>query len=108
MSEYQKPTTKHSRDFGPEGDQPEYCNRCERDLRFFSRDWCRICIPENARSKIFQVRLPLHTLNLIKAKHGNVSAYLRGLIAKDLGPEALPEAALKRPGSRRLQVNTDL
>jgi hypothetical protein len=52
--------------------------------------------------------LPLHTLELIKQKHKNVSAYLRGLILKDLGPDALPEAALKRPGGRRLKVNTDL
>ena len=115
MSECHKKKTKSTWDFGPEGDFPKYCERCDRDLRFFSRPAgpqglrrCRTCIPEAARSKIFQVRLPLQTLAVIKQKHGNVSAYLRGLILKDLGPEAMPEAALKRPNHGRLKVNTNL
>ena len=108
MSECHKKKIQSTRDFGPEGDFPKYCNRCDRDLRFFSRDWCRTCIPEEARSKIFQVRLPLQTLAVIKSKHGNVSAYLRGLILKDLGPDAMPQAALKRPNYGRLRVNTKL
>ncbi len=52
--------------------------------------------------------MPLLTLEIIKAKHKNVSAYLRGLIAKDLGADVFPSTALQRRGGGRLKVKTDL
>jgi hypothetical protein len=69
-------------------------------LSLESNDWCRYCIPPEARWKIFQLRLPVATVELIKQKHGNVSKYLRELIARDLGEDAFPAAALKRPGRK--------
>ena len=89
-------------------DSPEPCSRCGRDLRQIDPEQCEICVPAKSLSRSFQVQLPLLTLEIIKAKHKNVSAYLRGLIAKDLGPDALPEEALRRPGGGKLRVKTDI
>jgi hypothetical protein len=108
MSECQKKTTKYSHGSGNASDPRNFCRFCRRDLSLESREWCRHCVPEQARSNLFKVRLPVQTLNVIKAKHGNVSAYVRGLIAKDLGPDVFPEQALKRPGGGVLKVKTDL
>jgi hypothetical protein len=88
-------------------DSPIPCSRCGQDLRFIDPEGCTICAPEISQLRSFKVQLPSLTLEIIKAKHKNVSAYLRGLIAKDLGPGALPESALNRPGAK-LKVSTDV
>ena len=108
MSECHKRTTGNSRDSGNGYDARNFCWSCERDLRIESREWCRFCAPPEARVRIFQLRLPVVTLELIKAKHGNVSAYVRGLIAKDLGASVFPASAMLRPGGGKLKVKTDL
>jgi len=89
-------------------DSPEPCSRCGRDLRQINPDECLICAPAKSLSRSFKVEIPLLTLEIIKAKHKNVSAYLRGLIAKDLGPEVFPPESINRPGGRKLKVKTDL
>jgi hypothetical protein len=86
---------------------PEPCSRCGQDVRLIDPEGCTICAPEIAQLRSFKVQLPLLTLEIIKAKHKNVSAYIRGLIAKDLGPGALPESALNRTGAK-LKVSTDV
>ena len=111
MSEYHWPGRGYSlvlKSKLAKSDSPELCSRCGRDLKVISAEQCQICGPEMTRSRLFQVRLPLYTLEVIKAKHGNVSAYLRGLIAKDLGPESFPKEALHRPGGGKLKIETEL
>lgn len=90
------------------GDSPELCSRCGRDLRRINPEECAICIPAKTLSRSFQVQLPLLTLEIIKSKHKNVSAYLRGLIAKDLGSEVFPKEALNGPGGGKLKIATDI
>ena len=105
MSEYHWP----GRGYSPVcKSETKTCERCRRDFADIDTDECFICEPEQSRCASFKVQLPLLTLEIIKQKHKNVSAYLRGLILKDLGPDVLPEAALKRPGGGKLKVNTDL
>jgi hypothetical protein len=108
MSECHKTTTGYSRDSGNGYDARNFCWSCERDLRMDSREWCRFCVPKHAKTNLFKVRLPVQTLDLIKQKHGNVSAYVRGLIAKDLGAHVFPASAMLRPGGGKLKVKTDL
>jgi hypothetical protein len=84
------------------------CERCRRDFADIDLENCFICGPEQSQSVSLKVQIPQLTLEIIKAKHGNVSAYLRGLILKNLGADAMPDASLKRRGGRRLKVNTDL
>jgi len=86
----------------------ESCERCCRDLAAIDTENCFICGPEQSQSALFKVEIPQLTLEIIKQKHKNVSAYLRGLILKDLGADAMPDASLKRRGGRQLKVNTDL
>jgi hypothetical protein len=88
-------------------DSPEPCSRCGRDLRQIIPEQCEICVPAKSLSRSFQVQLPLLTLEIIKSKHKNVSAYLRGLIAKDLGPEVFPPEALNGPGGGKIKVKTE-
>lgn len=108
MSECHKRTTGYSRDSGNEYDPRNFCRSCRRDLRIESRNWCRFCVPRHAKTNLFKVRMPVQTLDLIKEKHGNVSAYVRGLIAKDLGDHVFPASAMLRPGGGKLKVKTDL
>ena len=75
--------------------QAAKCDRCGNDARKISCENCVICGPEITRSRLFQVRLPLYTLELIKQEHGNVSAYLRRLIARDMGDDVFPPDFLK-------------
>ena len=84
------------------------CERCRRDLAAIDTEDCFICEPEQSRCVSFKVQIPLMTLEIIKAKHKNVSAYLRGLIAKDLGPNVFPAKALKGRGGGKLGVKMDL
>ena len=105
MSEYHWPGRGYSPVLKSE---MKSCERCRRDFAAIETDECYICEPEQSRSVAFKVQIPQLTLEIIKAKHGNVSAYLRGLILKNLGANAMPDVSLKRPGGGRLKVNTDL
>lgn len=84
------------------------CERCRRDFADIDLENCFICGPEQSRPASFKVQIPQLTPEILKAKHGNVSAYLRGLILKNLGPDAMPDASLDSRGGRKLKVNTDL
>ena len=105
MSEYHWPGRGYSPVLKSE---MKSCERCRRDFAAIETDECYICEPEQSRSVAFKVQIPQLTLEIIKAKHSNVSAYLRGLILKDLGADAMPKSSLKRPGGGRLKVNTNL
>ena len=95
VSEYHKPNTWHSQDSGSEigGETIELQ-----------------CASHGAQSRLFRFRLPAMTLEIIKAKHGNISAYLRELIAQDLGTNACPPLADRRrtDGETDLKTYTEL
>jgi hypothetical protein len=74
------------------------CERCRRDYQSIETDACEICRPENLCPVSFSFKLPALTLELIKAKHGNVSQYLRELIARDMGEDVFPAQPRRNPG----------
>jgi hypothetical protein len=81
------------------------CERCRREYQNIDPDECEICKPENLSPVAFTFKLPAITLQLIKQNHGNVSKYLRELIARDLGEAAVPLDLLDR---RKLRETSDL
>jgi hypothetical protein len=81
------------------------CERCRREYQSIDPDECEICKPENLSPVAFTFKLPAITLQLIKQNHGNVSKYLRELIARDLGADAVPLDLLDR---RKLRETSDL
>lgn len=84
MSECHKTKTTKLWDSGSERAGYGSCRHCERDLASDSQDWCRFCAPPEARVRIFQLRLPIVTLELIKARHGNVSAVNPTILIADV------------------------
>jgi hypothetical protein len=69
----------------------------------------RDCSSQEERFSLFRFRLPSMTLELIKAKHGNVSEYLRELIAQDLGEDAFPAQRRRKPsGETDLKVLAEI
>jgi hypothetical protein len=84
----------------------EPCPRCLRPADYSRplRSHCANCTPPEERRQFFRFSIRVNDLEQIKAKHGNVSQYLRELIARDLGTNACPPV----PNRRKTNGETDL
>jgi hypothetical protein len=50
--------------------------------------------------RLFQVQIPRKALTLLKERHGNVGALIRGLLAEQLGPDWPEDELFVYDGSR--------
>ena len=62
------------------------CPRCRRSAYYSPppRSHCANCTPPEELRQFFRFGIRVRDLERIKAEHGNVSEYLRELIARDL------------------------
>jgi hypothetical protein len=84
----------------------EPCPRCIRPADYSPppRSHCANCTPPEERRQFFRFSIRVQDLEQIKAKHGNVSDYLRELVARDLGTNTCPPV----PNRRKTNGETDL
>ena len=64
----------------------KHCRRCVRTPYYSPppRSHCPVCTPPEELRQFFRFGIRVRDLERIKAEHGNVSEYLRELIARDL------------------------